>query len=413
MLFDPSRHETLCNIEWDEVAVRKAITQIVADTEACFTSDRYWPSHLNDRGANDPEDELFTPLYFGALGIVWSLNYLQDLGAVRLDRSYQSYLEPLQLLNRDWLSSNIPTESGSYLMGDTPFLLINCGKDTATSEDFDTLAELIESNIEHPARELMWGSPGTLLAALVMHRLTGNERWAVLFRKTARKLWSQLIWSEEHQCHYWTQELYGQQSSYLGGVHSFVATASPLIGGRHLLPLNEWADWEQCIANTILRTSSSEDGQVNWRAMLISKTGSKYRYLMQFCHGAPGFIICLADIPGSELNSLLLAAGETIWNAGPLSKGSNLCHGTGGNGYAFLKLYQRTGNELWLHRARSFAMHGIKQTLSDAKKFGQYRYSLWTGDLGFAIYLWDCLNGTASFPTLDGFFAPKLPVASK
>ncbi len=201
MLFDPSRHEPISKIEWDEAAVRKAISQIVTDTESCFTSDRYWPSHPNDRGESDPVDELFTPLYFGALGVIWSLNYLQDIGAVRLERSYLAYLEPLQQLNRDWLSPDISTESGSYLMGDTPFLLINCGKDTATSDDFDALAELIEKNIEHPARELMWGSPGTLLAALVMHRHTGHERWAELFRKTAQKLWSQLIWSEEHQCH--------------------------------------------------------------------------------------------------------------------------------------------------------------------------------------------------------------------
>jgi hypothetical protein len=33
------------------------------------------------------------------------------------------------------------------------------------------------------------------------------------------------------------------------------------------------------------------------------------------------------------------------------------------------------------------------------------RYSLWTGDAGFAVYLWDCLQGTARFPTLDVFFA--------
>jgi hypothetical protein len=56
-------------------------------------------------------------------------------------------------------------------------------------------------------------------------------------------------------------------------------------------------------------------------------------------------------------------------------------------------------------RARAFAMHGIAQTEADAKRYGQMRYSLWTGDPGFAIYLWDCIHGTAAFPTLDVFFA--------
>ena len=40
----------------------------------------------------------------------------------------------------------------------------------------------------------------------------------------------------------------------------------------------------------------------------------------------------------------------------------------------------------------------------DASRHGQTRYSLWTGDLGFAIYLWDCVRGNAQFPTLDVFY---------
>jgi hypothetical protein len=110
-------------------------------------------------------------------------------------------------------------------------------------------------------------------------------------------------------------------------------------------------------------------------------------------------------MPGTALDALLLAAGEAIWCAGPLTKGANLCHGTGGNGYAFLKLYRRTGNVLWLQRARAFAMLGIAQMQADAQQYGQMHYSLWTGDPGIAIYLWHCLQGTADFPTLDVFYA--------
>ena len=114
--------------------------------------------------------------------------------------------------------------------------------------------------------------------------------------------------------------------------------------------------------------------------------------------------MCLADLPGTALDALLLAAGEAAWSAGPLVKGSNLCHGTGGNGYAFLKLYQRSGDPKWLARARAFAMHAIGQTEADALRHAQMRYSLWTGDPGIAIYLWDCLNERAAFPTLDVFY---------
>ena len=121
--------------------------------------------------------------------------------------------------------------------------------------------------------------------------------------------------------------------------------------------------------------------------------------LVQFCHGAPGFVICLGDLPGGELDDLLVAAGETIWAAGPLTKGASLCHGTAGNGYAFLKLHRRTADPRWLERARAFATHAIAQAQSDGA-----RHSLWTGDLGLACYLRSCLDASADFPTLDVFF---------
>jgi Lanthionine synthetase C-like protein len=103
---------------------------------------------------------------------------------------------------------------------------------------------------------------------------------------------------------------------------------------------------------------------------------------------------------------LLVGAGKLIWRSGPASKGPGLCHGTAGNGYAFLKLFRRTGDQLWLDRARCFAMHAIEQHRRDTVKYGQRRYPLWTGDPGLAIYLLNCLAGTDRFPTMDNFFEP-------
>ena len=273
-----------------------------------------------------------------------------------------------------------------------------------SAERDSVLAVLIAGNVDHPSRELMWGAPGTRLAALFLHQRTGDARWAELFRETAAKLWSQLQWSPEYACHHWTQDMYGRQTTYLDGVHGFVGNALPLIQGRHLLDAAAWSAWQACIANTVERTATWEGAMANWRDLLDMPAGYSWRRLMQFCHGAPGFVVCLGDFPGTALDALLIAAGEAIWAAGPLAKGSNLCHGTGGNGYAFLKLYRRTGDALWLDRARAFAMHGMVQTSAEAQRLGRMRYSLWTGDLGFAVYLCDCLNGTANFPTLDVFY---------
>ena len=87
---------------------------------------------------------------------------------------------------------------------------------------------------------------------------------------------------------------------------------------------------------------------------------------------------------------LALAGGELTWRAGPLAKGGGLCHGTAGNGYAFLELFRRTGDELWLDRARRFAMHALTQVSG--------RWSLWTGDPGIALYVADCVDGGGSLP---------------
>lgn len=403
MLFDPSRHEPLQAIPWDEDRVRGSIRQIVADTESRFTPEALWPPHPRDLNPGEDAKQPATPLYHGACGVVWALHYLQDVGAVRLQRNYREPALLADLLNRNgaWLGDDAASQAGSFMMGELPIRLLEHAAHPLPASA-DRLAELIAGNLMHPARELMWGSPGTLLAALFLQQRTGDTRWAELFRTTAKTLWSQLLWSQEFGCHYWTQDLYGEKSTYIDAVHGFVATAVPLIHGRNLLAESEWAQWQTCIENTVLRTATWEGKQANWRARLAPPPTKPL--LMQYCHGAPGFVICLGDLPGKALDDVLLAAGEAIWAAGPLNKGSNLCHGTGGNGYAFLKLYQRTGDSLWLHRAQAFAMHGITQCDTDVKQYGQMRYSLWTGDPGFAIYLWDCLRGSADFPTLDVFY---------
>ncbi len=112
---------------------------------------------------------------------------------------------------------------------------------------------------------------------------------------------------------------------------------------------------------------------------------------VQWCHGAPGFITSLAGADGAD--DLLSAAGELTWRAGPLARNPGLCHGTGGNGFAFLALHARTGDERWLERARAFAMHALAQANG--------RASLFTGDLGAALLAGACIDGDARFPGLD------------
>jgi len=116
-------------------------------------------------------------------------------------------------------------------------------------------------------------------------------------------------------------------------------------------------------------------------------------------------VTTFADSPftSPELEGLLVDGGHFTWAAGPLAKGSNLCHGTGGNGYAFLKLHRRTGKPMWLERARAFAMTAIDQCRDERRAVGRGRYTLWTGYIGLAAFLWDCAAVQPRFPTVDVF----------
>ena len=145
------------------------------------------------------------------------------------------------------------------------------------------------------------------------------------------------------------------------------------------------------------------DGDVaSWPALRSgSRTGAAPR--VQWCHGAPGLVTSLAALaPGDgEHGALLAAGGELTWRVGPCAGNAGLCHGTAGNGFAFLALLARTGDERWLARARAFAMHALGQVARSRAADGRGRWTLFTGDVGAALLAAACLDGDAGLPGLD------------
>ncbi len=398
MLFETERHEPLIGTPWDVAAARDAIERIAAATQRDFTTNGLWPAHaLDSPAATEP----LRMLYFGAAGVMWGLDYLHEVGAAGPPADFAEALAGLLEPNRATVRLFTP-DTGSLLVGDAGILLLSW-KRSRSPEVATELAKAISGNEEHPALELMLGSPGTMLAALAMHEWTGDESWAELFRRSASALGRALEQDSEHGCYLWTQDFLGARSKLLGAVHGFAGNAFALIRGRRVLPPADWRQWQRRIVETITATALRAEGRVNWPQSVGTPRPGRTALLVQHCHGAPGVVTCLAELPDSALDELLSEAGELIWTAGPLQKGANLCHGTAGNGYAFLKLFRRTRNQLWLDRARAFAMHGIAQCERHHEEYGRYRYSLWTGDLGLAIYLWSCIRATDAFPTMDVF----------
>jgi hypothetical protein len=202
--------------------------------------------------------------------------------------------------------------------------------------------------------------------------------------------------------YHWRPELYGKRHDGLGAVHGLAGNVVALLAGQTELPRAARAVLFERVPETLVATAVREAGHVNWPR----STSAERPFRVYHCHGAPGIVTSLAALPAGvspALDALLLEAGELTYAAGPLRKGPSLCHGTAGNGFAFLKLYERTQDARWLERARQFAMHALWQVERGRELFAQGRYSLWTGDIGVALFVNECLQASARFPTIDSF----------
>src|SRR5690606_25484031 len=85
----------------------------------------------------------------------------------------------------------------------------------------ERLLSSVESNVHHPALEALWGAPGTALAAVFLHELTGEERWRACYVRNAQALLESWQWREELGCELWLQDLYGRKRHLLGAAHGF------------------------------------------------------------------------------------------------------------------------------------------------------------------------------------------------
>jgi Lanthionine synthetase C-like protein len=364
VLFSPEAHEPLAGEAWRVGLAREAIAAIVADAEEAF--DDGWPLHPRDGEGGDDATRRYRTMYLGGAGMVAGLHRLAQRDFVELRRDYVPYLESSLEAEPDF-----PDADGqrSLWMGEVGIRLV-LQRLTPSAGNLEQLARLIAANERDERRELMWGSPGTILAGRELGLDTSEgEEW---------------LRGQRDGDGLWTQHLYGEKRRFLGPAHGFAGCVLAL------------GDTEG-VAETLRRQAVVEDGLVNWPSLagqpLDAPRDRQIR--VQWCHGAPGIVATLAHLLNEDA---AIGGGELTWRAGPLQKGANLCHGTAGNGYAFLALRRLTGDEHWLERARAFAMHSMAQVEQARTGYGRGRYSLWTGDVGTALYLADCIEGDGEPP---------------
>jgi hypothetical protein len=396
MLYRPEAFEPLTDEPWDEQRVRAGIRAIVADTDDALRGPKLlWRADDWDRwSATSPMKNL----YVGAGGVLFALDVLRRrghaetrldlpalaLGTLELQRTKPDYPKVIPVFPQPREAALLCGESGLVL------LAYRLAPSSGLADD---LHALVRANVSNEAEEVMWGAPGTLIAARVMLEWTGEDRWREAAKETAEALWMR-----RGEDGLWVQRLFGQEGRSLTPPHGLIGIVQAL---APVLDEARRARLEGESAAILRRTAVVEDDLANWpprdRPELPGPDG---QIRLQWCAGAPGVVI---GASGYLDEDLLLAGAELCWRAGPhgSDKGASICHGTAGNGYAFLAALGRTGDERWLERARRFAVHAIAEVERQRAERGRGRHSLWTGDLGVALYAADCLDARSAYPVLD------------
>lgn len=388
MIYAPEAHEQLAGPAWDAAWVRDRIELIADRTEREMRPDGLWAEHPLDYA-----DGFSVPsgLYLGSAGNLWALHRLGRGDAARFPAVHERYLG-----GADW-----PGVEPGYLCGEAGILAAWLTVD-ADAGVTDRLDDVIRSNAGNPTNELLWGAPGTMAAAIAMYRRTNDERWAAAYRESAQELVRRWLPAGDGM-HLWSQDLYGETRQFVGTGHGFAGNVLSLQLGRDLLDKRVADELDRRAVATATALAVREDGLANWPPLAGKGLVANETIRTQWCHGAPGMVTSLAGIAPDDdaFTGLLVEGGELTWRAGPLVKGAGLCHGTAGNGLAFLSLLDRTGDERWLARARAFAIHALVQVEAGWEQYGAGRHSLWTGDLGAALMAESCLEPRQGMPSLD------------
>jgi lantibiotic modifying enzyme len=391
-LYRPEAFDRLTDTPWDEARVRDRIRNVLADADAAWRGPKlFWKAHEWDgwHGTSPMKN-----LYVGTAGVLWGLDQLRQRGhaETRLDvadlalRNLELFRTRPDYLKVEAYPPPEPRDSSLFL-GEAGILLVTW-RLAPSDELADDLYTRVRQNANNPAEEVFWGAPGSLIAARAMYRWTDDERW--------RSAWDELaeaLLARRGADGLWTQRLYRQEYRSLTPPHGLVGNVQAL---STMLDEERHAELKRTSAAILTRTAHREDGIANWPPRARPELpGPDGEIRVQWCAGSPGTVVAAADYLDEDL---LLAGAELAWRAGPHGdeKGPSICHGTAGNGYAFLKTFERTGDERWLERARRFAVHALEQV---ERMPG--RHSLFTGGVGVALYAADCIDTRTQYPIMD------------
>ncbi|XP_068629686.1 lanC-like protein 2 isoform X2 [Battus philenor] len=291
----------------------------------------------------------------GGLALFYIMCYMKD------DESNDNYLKmSLQFINLN----NLKGHRISFLCGDAgplalaTFISHKLGnKRPSNLPEPNTLAQRLLDllpSLKQSPNELLYGGAGYLYALLFVKKYIPEanliqsdfiERVVNDIIKSGKTFSSQmksdcpLLWQ-------WHDKI------YLGAAHGVSGILYLLLQARDYVSSQ---DMKTLIKPTLDWLADKQFSSGNFPSSLGSSSGDR---LVQWCHGAPGFIplFLLAHqiFKEEKYVKIALKSCEVIWQRGLCTKGYSICHGVSGNAYSFLYMYQATKDPIHLYRACCF-----------------------------------------------------------
>lgn len=242
--------------------------------------------------------------------------------------------------------------------------LMTAKRDEERSECRQLLLD-VWKRVAFDCHELLYGTAGYCVALLVaLELLPGDAEIAALLQSVCAALLAVPMPDGMK----WHGKL------YLGYAHGLAGICNTLLLARAPLSdaVRQTIEWLAQLA-------------LQFKGQMPSSSGLARSELVQWCHGAPGFVALFAHSGHADALALCL---DDIWARGLLTKGVGLCHGASGSGMAFLCHFRATRDERSLVRACHFAHECITlEALASGTRQGDDPHSLFNGFGARALFL--------------------------
>lgn len=301
-----------------------------------------------------------TSVYTGTTGIALMYMHFMDIEQCQGKRDYLKsalqYVEPIL--------SQLKKKRLSFLCGVTGPLAVcsvlyhregNRGASNGLARRVENLGPDACSYMTDCPDELLYGRVGYLFSLLFLEKHIQEDK----FRDhTMKEVVSAVLESGQRMAYKPKNSkkmpLFYEwhDKAYVGSAHGFAGILYMLLQAQEYLSKEQIDTFLRPTIDHILNLQFPSG---NFPSSVENSTDR----LVHWCHGAPGvvhlFLLAYIVFQDDKYLNASKACGEVIWQRGILKKGYGLCHGTAGNGYAHLRLFQVTKDPKYLYRALKFA----------------------------------------------------------